>query len=380
MHDEVSTGSKSYNPVTHIKELWECPLSDVSEKSKGTYTDQLTTVTEATIGAAPAVSFGIDSWPYMASTDTLKTQALNSVDPGRIRPDRFNLPVFLGELRDIKDLAESIAKSILRTIKYISTQSKLQLSTTTTLGQLMANAVDADLMYKFGVRPLLSDYRALMSLDSRIAAVIDRLNRETPVRVYGKASASGSGGFTAVGYPNDYYYWGNSIAFTREVVVWGMVTQRAVNIPSIKDGMLLAVTGDLVNATGFKQAAWELIPFSFVVDYFIDIGNYLAQYDGSIVEIEYSVIQAGYSIKESAISTGWVDLDAGAYRSYKRLVSPPEKVYGTLTKSRYTRIPDNSLVFGAGINPPALSLPDFRQVWTIFELLSLFFRGESQRS
>jgi hypothetical protein len=122
------------------------------------------------------------------------------------------------------------------------------------------------------------------------------------------------------------------------------------------------------------QMVWAKIPLSFVVDWFVSIGRFLAQFDGRALELPYQVLQSGTSYK-----------DVVTYKSKKvMLKDSPDYAYigdsgvatceGHVTKTTFIREP-GGLPWGTGvIEPIQTRLPNFGQVGTLLELIYAFMR------
>lgn len=115
---------------------------------------------------------------------------------------------------------------------------------------------------KYGWLPLLSDiHGAVQALDSR-----DRT--EWMVTVKGKASSIGED-------HRDYGTTGNANACYANSKVWKGCFVRIDATPSNS----AVATAASLGLTNPAQLAWELLPYSFVVDWFLPVGDYLTQLD-----------------------------------------------------------------------------------------------------
>lgn len=120
------------------------------------------------------------------------------------------------------------------------------------------------LEYQYGWRPLLSDIRGSAELiaDSYGAQKPTRFTSSATVRanVNGRYAAGSLG----AGYGFDEGFSGSYVETTRYV------------LEVIEDGSTLQV----LSQTGISNPmllAWELVPYSFVVDWFLPVGDYLKQ-------------------------------------------------------------------------------------------------------
>lgn len=106
-------------------------------------------------------------------------------------------------------------------------------------------------------------------------------------------------------------------------------------------GFALAV-GNFGDAPEFRpiQTAWELVPFSFVVDWFFDVGSYLS----AITPIPGVDIRAsGYSIKDSYTTEYTVTgITNPSQTTHTLSVSSPES--RTVRYESYSRVPHSSFI------------------------------------
>lgn len=77
---------------------------------------------------------------------------------------------------------------------------------------------------------------------------------------------------------------------------------------------------------------WDLVPFSFVVDYFVGIGNWLERYKRSNLNFTFSVRDACWSTKILGVTDSVTRLYRAGYDQYERHPDDPEHAF---TGSRY---------------------------------------------
>lgn len=116
------------------------------------------------------------------------------------------------------------------------------------------------LMYRYGIRPLVS---SLIDINDALQVAIE--NRKTRETVHGQATSS-STSFSTVSYSNSGYTWSIRKSITETINV------RAVSIDEIVQ--------DMAHDLGFDRASllqlpWNLIPYSFVADWFVNFGEYI---------------------------------------------------------------------------------------------------------
>jgi hypothetical protein len=383
---DEDSGIGAYNPVSHNKEVWDCPRQSVEAIGSDDYDKPGCAVTStATIGAASAVEFGLSSIPYFGEVSDQVAEATSTMNPGGVDPGEFGLTQFVGELRELRDTVQHSARlwrDLLYPIRKKGAFSSLTASSVS-MWHLFRGILQVDLTNKFAYQPLVADLFRLHRSVSELCRVMDKLRSTEPFRVYGRSTRDGNGSFTAVGYPYDYYHWGNSRTYERTVRTWAMVQAAPMSFPegvfvdsSVKErlqrirnmGRLLS---DFYKVNSAISTAWQLMPFSWVVDYFVDIGSFLDQFDGRAVKRSYTVLSQGYSIKSIQRSVGWIAMDAGTYRKNYQDVKAYPLVTGTLTRSQYSRVAsslpwDTQVLVG-----PEVRIPNLGQIGTLLELILL---------
>jgi hypothetical protein len=120
--------------------------------------------------------------------------------------------------------------------------------------------------------------------------------------------------------------------------------------------------------------AWELIPLSFVVDMFVDIGRFISQFDRRQVVRPGVIRTSGYSVKDT------LEMKAimfpGVLLSGSKIYGAPDvAISGTVTRKEYARV-KASLLNIPSIEPIRIKLPNLSQVGTLAELVWSFMRGQ----
>lgn len=145
-----------------------------------------------------------------------------------------------------------------------------------TLGQLAKSfrgiakkGADADLFYKFGVRPAISDIRDTISSHSKVRDRMMYLRQYSgswiPVRVRQQIDASGSNSPPGSLSPGVATQWFSLLDYRRStgtISAWGRVR------PDLDWNDTWTAYGQYFGIDHIVGLAWELIPFSFVVDWF----------------------------------------------------------------------------------------------------------------
>jgi len=92
---------------------------------------------------------------------------------------------------------------------------------------------------------------------------------------------------------------------------------------------------------------WEAIPFSFVVDWFINVGDYLNQLDSDNLDSVIEIVDFCYSIKSVTTHSHYIGIYTGVPQN------PRERLVLKWEEAEYTRrrvIPDTGELFGLKFN------------------------------
>ena len=177
-------------------------------------------------------------------------------------------PTFVGELRQTLRMIKRPASS-LRDYT-ISWANRTRKKTKGLKGKPLSKALtDSYLEYQFGVKPLLADTKAGAQAMARLLTGY----RVTRVSAYAVREAA------SVTWRNETVYVFSDMngdqVNRRTAVVAARAGLRAQAKSSCEPSLnaLLEVTG--FNWSEFVPTAWELLPWSFLVDYFSNVGNVL---------------------------------------------------------------------------------------------------------
>jgi hypothetical protein len=365
---------EGYNAVNHSKEEWDCPL--VSFAYEGTSTEyQSKLCTGYSIGQA---SPGSSSVLYNSTAPSLNLpdsdadasiRAANNMQFG-VQDAPLNLPTFLGELREFRDLyRQTIGSfSFKSSISQYHKESFLTKISGQSVKEALRRMATVDLFNQFVLKPTLSDIDALKRTGGHIQAQVKRLYGGIPVRVVGTVHdvATSSDSFTTPVYQNT---WGVDHQRDRWVTAYALVLYQPV---SPLDAKLRAKLG--TDALGFDKplsSVWELTPFSWLVDYFIKVGDWLDGLQQDLLQVPYTVLEQGVSVKTVLRSEAWVRFDNPNHYASPKLANQVlcPLVKGSRKLTSYVRTPGP-----VPVDPalwPRLSLPSPRQAWNVLDLIYL---------
>jgi hypothetical protein len=229
--------------------------------------------------------------------------------------------------------------------------------------QLLAGV---DLYNQFVLQPFLGDCEALMNAGRHLAQEMSRIQSYSTVFRKRETDYSSTVVNNFAGSRN---WHTSSYSFQRTVTVNVEVAYDFSNIkqPSREIALL--------DVLGFDQpisTVWELIPWSFLIDYFIKVGDFLQQFEGQLVDIPFFVVKSGWSCKtttDCAVKTlVFAGSDLAGFRN-----GPAPEVMGHLSHTVYDRWPGPLDLLPTFV-PPRITLPNLRQVGNIVDLVILGLR------
>lgn len=218
----------------------------------------------------------------------------------RVKPSmtgRANLAVFLYELRDVKRMFEIIPKKHLRSKRGFGFKD---------WRSALSYANGQHLNYAFGWRPFLSDVKAvwkgLNTFEARLSKFVNMANRDLVL----KASDSGEDSGTKVweGFPRAVLQYTHTYTHHSKFCLSYSVPEYSDR--ELRTRAMLDTLGLHVNAAN----VWAVLPWSFVVDWFADVGGYLDEYSEDWLSPALVLSSAMSSV--SNVSKGTITLQYGS--------------------------------------------------------------------
>jgi hypothetical protein len=198
---------------------------------------------------------------------------------GQIKHQNVNLAQALAERKQTSDLFVSASRDILkvwRSLRGGRSFADFVRLLKNPQGRSEKRLADEWLRYQYGMKPLMQDiYGSAESLATKIQKGFDQY-----LTLHDTYTDTASGTYFDT-------YFGCTVASTRIIT-----TKKTLRVRyRVSDTALKQISA--LGFTNPAQLAWELIPYSFVVDWFIPVGNYLSNWD-SLVGTSGVVANGGF--------------------------------------------------------------------------------------
>lgn len=315
-----------------------------------------------------------------------------------IRPaitSNMSLLVTLAELKDFKSLfSEPIAftNKFVRLVgrKRAANLTFAQILTDPDLLKFVAKTVAQGHLYtEFGLKQTIRDvtslYSTMLSLDRTVREILSLTGENTrhyslPVKTVEEER-----------FENLFQDYNWIIArqwksvFTRKFVVTMKYTTELVDAfgqsisPYDPELVKLGAAMDKLGLNMNPAILWDIVPFSFVVDYFVGIGDWLERFKRSNLNLTFSVKDSCYSVKRTCVTEGttrrWNATWDGMNRFPDHPLAARESYLGGLKFYFETREYDRvrfapSLRMLSGLNTPDWKLPNVSQLKIMSSLLT----------
>jgi hypothetical protein len=268
--------------------------------------------------------------------------------------------VLMGELRETLRMLRNPAKSLFESAKndYLGALKKRKHRDPKNWARGLSGAW---LEWVFGVMPLVSD----------INGVVDSLDRFNSDPIVSRV-------ITAVGRqrqtlsPSSYHVWipdEHELVFSgkteqylkQKVKLRGLYLRERSEIKNLTTTQKLAQTFGL-NAREFVPAMWELMPWSFLIDYFTNIGDILEQTFTNLESLAWcnrTQVDEGVYVTNSNLDIPRTKtLIASPNFSFLESASPGADARCLITRTGFDRNPG-----GPQVSPFELEIPGSPQKW-----------------
>lgn len=203
--------------------------------------------------------------------------------------NEFSGQQFLGELKETKNLLLHPLKNSIELIKALMTQKKLA-----------KNAAQSWLEFQFGIRPLLNDIDAISRL---IRGQIEK-GQKLSFRAYGTANSSSSS--STSGYTDGVFGYLQTVQ--QDIILRAECSTRfGISKEYLEDANRIKTdwTSSFDRVSQVPITVWELIPYSWLVDYVVNIGDIISAATvgkGGVTYVSRSVITTSELIRTGTTS------------------------------------------------------------------------------
>jgi len=294
-------------------------------------------------------------------------QALINSAWDTIRPDltEMSLPNFLLEIDDIGKLWLSLKK------KYSALRHGVR-NPSNSLKKTANQVAGQHLEVSFGVLPLYGDIAAIIdvfrSMQEKLAAfesLFGQVIKKT--RQMESVSQGVSGTFPWYsGAPNDLIYW--TASYTRDVSAGiAYMPER----PAVWNGADRQIRA-YMDALGFElnpRIIWDAIPFTFVLDWFFDVGGWLNRFRYDALELPIVTVDSYLQCKQV------LKIDWNWNRGFDSTLTSVRSGGATFTKEYFHRMPiypDAATFAGLGWKTPSV-----KQAVQLVSLVTALSTGNS---
>lgn len=236
--------------------------------------------------------------PALPSLGTVDVDArIAFLQRARAVRQNFQGGVFLGELREAIHMVARPGKALREAVTRYSTAAKKAVARARNLKQASSAVTGTWLEAMFGWRPLLSDVdsamKALAATNTLIVEVLQGSAKADWYSSVGRDENRFSG--STIGYKRTYRAYNKAIVRYKGGVGWESANQA----PSWRENWGLTLDN-------FVPTVYELIPYSFLIDYFSNLGKIIDSASFGTVSVRWGCKSAVQS-SEMQISHELVD-------------------------------------------------------------------------
>lgn len=292
-----------------------------------------------------------------------------------------SLLVTLAEVKDVKSLFTEPMAFANRLIQTIGRKSAKKWTFASILTdpdkiQFIAKTLAKGHLYtEFGLKQTVRDVSALFStfwsLDNTVRTILSQTGSNTrhySVPVYEKTVDQNDGCVF-----QDYNwilcrYWQSTL--TRKFVVTMKYTAELVDAfgqPISPNDTKLVRLGSVMDSLGVNlnpAILWDVVPFSFVVDYFVGIGDWLERFKRNNLNFTFGVEDSCYSIKREIATSCLTGRYTSEWDGYQKYPDDPflavEESLGALTMNHFMKTYDRVRFAPSARMLTGLDAPDFR--------------------
>lgn len=249
--------------------------------------------------------------PFGTITNVIASNYANTV-LAKTNPSAPNIsvPAFIGELKDVPELIKDWGGSILRKI------------------------AKGHLSWRWGIAPMINDIRTMCDFSRLVDKRVKLLTQLRDKGVLRSQCSLGQSSFTdptvALTVSSDSIFIRARRTTTYTSKVWGSVERKlspGTVLPKTDADMRVIASQIVLGITSYEllAAAWELLPWSWFVDWFADVGAVIAANNNTIPMtwqnlclMRTTTSKSSYELETSAPSENWARISGSLYQNETR--------------------------------------------------------------
>lgn len=156
----------------------------------------------------------------------------------------FNLPVFLGELREFRDVFGGVLGGFKPSnldaggVWYKKTERFLRRLERRPFAEAIKLVAGSDLFVQFAIKPMVGDIQKMLVTGQHIGSQYDRLRSNKPLRTRHTVKDSGSSFYTNLPTTSEHYYT-RKVHYDRWVTAWAKFELDLSGLPKSQSGCFL---------------------------------------------------------------------------------------------------------------------------------------------
>lgn len=217
--------------------------------------------------------------PSIAVLNELAWTILSRTNPSKAH---VGLPAALGELKDLPSLVRGWGRELIRDTRRAKSPTR----------EFLKTSAKANLSWKFGLAPMLGDIKKLFQFTSAVNKRLKYLRSLRDGKTLRTRCFLGSTVET-IDHGRALMHSQGALLYARSVTtlsyeMWGTAEWKLLDtsdLPDLDDAEMKFLAQRLVlgiTTHGALEAAWELLPWSWFVDWFSNVGEMLTATNNSV--------------------------------------------------------------------------------------------------
>lgn len=269
----------------------------------------------------------------------------------KLKPDltKLSLPNFLLELDDVQKLWQQVKRNAWTLQKLLQSRAPSGSTAKTLAGN--------HLSWSYGVKPLFGDLQAMRDILENLMAKLEAFERmanqvsSQDVTIENFVSTK-SGTFPLSGVSENPVNWSGSYTRVKKVgVVWKCLPLEVTKNYTL----MLKVIFDALGFEANPRIWWDALPFTFVIDMFLDVGSWLEAHKHDTLELPVAYMGSYTSCKQTLTINSRLTLNYADVITSVGRRTPPGWVTNTKRFMRLPIAPSDSVFRELGWKLPTLN-------------------------